>query len=741
MRNGWGWAGPGRPAGIVLVAAVCLLAPAAALGEVTPAALDGKIQQLAQDIRAEQKDDGSFGGGRFTIGETSLCVLALLAADVPRDDPVVQNAARFLAQNAARDDRGVYQTGLQTMALRSVDARRYLPQIRAGAAYLIRAQQQSGGWSYGLSGRTDNSNSQFALLGLHAAALTGVTVPPEVWQGARQYFLAGQNRDGGWGYQTRQNNSYGSMTAAGVASVYICDLWLHVARGRCGQYPDDRPLGAGLMWLARNFSVTRNPARDNWKFYYLYGLERAGSIMARRYFGSGQWRRDWYREGVEHLVGDPVNVVMAGGGSSSSLAKDCFILLFLAKGNAPLILQKAQWPGVWNAHRHDARFMVQFAGEHLGRPLDWQIAPLAQGVELDVLMGAPILYISGGGAAHWGPAETELLRQYVRAGRFVLVEAARGNAAFDRSFRQKIREVFPDEPLVKVPRDHPIYTSHFHLPVQERPPLEAVAGPCWLSLLYAPQGLSCEWDIARFDHPHFKLGANIIAYVTDVNRLEGKLVKPEYYVPSEKEREERAGAFVMGQIVHSGRWQPHKVAWPRILETVSEQAGLTVFSRPQPIDLEQESPFQGHMLYLTGVEELEMDAEAREKLRLYVERGGFIFAEAACGSERFDRGFRELMKEMFPARELQPMPAGHPLLESGDPVEPVNYTEAVLRENPGLQRPYLEFIGSEGRAVVVYSKYDLSSAVDGHPCRRCPAVLEPSAHKLAVKIILYALSS
>jgi hypothetical protein len=260
-------------------------------------------------------------------------------------------------------------------------------------------------------------------------------------------------------------------------------------------------------------------------------------------------------------------------------------------------------------------------------------------------------------------------------------------------------------------------------------------------LLYAPEGLSCEWDIARFEHPHFKMGTNIIAYVTDVSQLEGKLVKPDYYVPSEEERERRAGAFVMGQIVHSGRWQPHKVAWPRILEMVSEQAGLTVFSRPQPIDLKEESPFQGHMLYLTGVEGVELSRQLQEKLRLYIERGGFIFAEAACGSTRFDRSFRELMKEMFPARELRPMPAGHPLLESGEPVEPVRYTDAVLRENPGLKRPYLEFIESEGRAAVVYSKYDLSSAVDGHPCHRCPAVLEPSAHKLAVKIILYALSS
>ena len=53
----------------------------------------------------------------------------------------------------------------------------------------------------------------------------------------------------------------------------------------------------------------------------------------------------------------------------------------------------------------------------------------------------------------------------------------------------------------------------------------------------------------------------------------------------------------------------------------------------------------------------------------------------------------------------------------------------------------LERVEVEGRTVLVYSKYDLSSAIDGHPCYQCPSVLEPSAGRLALKIVLYGLSS
>ena len=43
--------------------------------------------------------------------------------------------------------------------------------------------------------------------------------------------------------------------------------------------------------------------------------------------------------------------------------------------------------------------------------------------------------------------------------------------------------------------------------------------------------------------------------------------------------------------------------------------------------------------------------------------GGVIFAEACCGSADFDRGFRMLMKEMFPDQEeeLRPLPDDHPI--------------------------------------------------------------------------------
>src|SRR5262249_16189385 len=47
------------------------------------------------------------------------------------------------------------------------------------------------------------------------------------------------------------------------------------------------------------------------------------------------------------------------------------------------------------------------------------------------------------------------------------------------------------------------------------------------------------------------------------------------------------------------------------------------------------------------------DAE-KHLLKQYVDQGGFIFAEACCGPKetRFNLGFRRLVKELWPEREL-----------------------------------------------------------------------------------------
>ena len=88
----------------------------------------------------------------------------------------------------------------------------------------------------------------------------------------------------------------------------------------------------------------------------------------------------------------------------------------------------------------------------------------------------------------------------------------------------------------------------------------------------------------------------------------------------------------------------------------------TVRSRDATVDNLLESP----VLHISGSEAIRLNEFQKENLKKYIETGGFIFAEACDGEgcrdgRAFDRWFRELMAELFPESELQPLPADHPL--------------------------------------------------------------------------------
>ena len=54
-------------------------------------------------------------------------------------------------------------------------------------------------------------------------------------------------------------------------------------------------------------------------------------------------------------------------------------------------------------------------------------------------------------------------------------------------------------------------------------------------------------------------------------------------------------------------------------------------------------------------------------------------------------------------------------------------------------RPYLEGVKIEGRYAVVYSKYDISCALERQASVACEGYIEEDAFKIAVNIILYAM--
>jgi hypothetical protein len=77
------------------------------------------------------------------------------------------------------------------------------------------------------------------------------------------------------------------------------------------------------------------------------------------------------------------------------------------------------------------------------------------------LYAYPMLYVTGHGTIRPSPADMARLRRYLDAGGFLWVD---DNYGIDKSFRAMAADLYPDEKLVPIGNDHPMYRTFYRLP-------------------------------------------------------------------------------------------------------------------------------------------------------------------------------------------------------------------------------------------------------------------------------------
>jgi hypothetical protein len=323
-------------------------------------------QNLQEDLKKSRRPLGS------RAGHDILPAFALVHSEAHRRFPEFDAALRtFLTRiDPVRDlSAATYDIGLLCMLIEAYDDPSLWPQLKRGARYLLETQGPEGSWGYGrrpppecfgdpvrddrvlevqgghpldgagdkpwerrckLDPNTDgdNSTSQYALLGLHAASRAGAKVEPETWRRVLAASGQRQNADGGWAYRTG-GPSYGSMTCAGVCARAI-------ARHQLGEQDPgaDEVLERGLGWLNANFTVTRNPPNQQWLYYYLYSLERVGRILDTEFIGE----HEWYPVGARHLLAQQKadGSWLGTGTEAHPPVATSFALLFLTRATPTL---------------------------------------------------------------------------------------------------------------------------------------------------------------------------------------------------------------------------------------------------------------------------------------------------------------------------------------------------------------------------------------------------------------------
>ena len=718
----------------------------------TPAEVNKAIDDGIGYLILRQRPDGHWEDYEgFPGGITALATLALLSCDVPADDAAIKNALAYLR---GIEPQSTYVVALQTMVFAEASAKRDRALISRNAHWLMRTRNGRGLWSYGIGrmGGGDNSNTQYALLGLQAAAEAGVDIPEKFWEQCRRYWQSVQSRIGAWGYGDSGSRTTGSMTVAGISSLVISNREaLSVQSGtfqgqriRCAGAKIDKHLKAGIEWMGRNFRVDTNPSgAGQWLFYYLYGLERAGRLTGRRFLGD----HDWYREGVRFLTQAAKQRESGawdtGTGNQATVYNTAFALLFLSKGRIPILVNKAKFGrgDDWNNAPNDIHNLTRFMAATWKVKLNWQIVDL-QIARVEDLLQAPVLAINGHEAPRFSDRQKILLRRYIEQGGLLMVDANCSVEPFDEGFRQICAEIFPEpgQELRRLEPEHGVWSSLFDMTeVAPNWPLYGINVGCRTGLFYSPLDLSCQWEhhADKNSTGAYRLGANIIAYATGPENLLDKLERRKVYdnVP---EDDIKRNYLQIAKLRHNGDWNPAPRAITNLLAFLHDFSQIDVVRQQRDIDLLDPNLSHYPLCYMQGRTRFLFNRKEKEILAEYLALGGVLFADACCGSERFDEAFRALIAEIFPEKKLQPIPLDHEMFtqEIHYNIQGVELSAALGgRKGP----PVLEGIEIDGRYAVIYSKYDIGCALECQQSRDCRGYTHESALKIASNIVLYAL--
>jgi hypothetical protein len=227
--------------------------------------------------------------------DSRLALVCLAAAHdgLDMEDRTFRAAVSRLVRAKIRDTYGL---SLRLMVAAHVaDLPNRAGLARRDLGRLLEHQSSDGGFGYHPSPATwDLSNTQYAALGLRAAAHLQQRVPAESWDKLLRRTLEHQREDGGFAYSGKMSPTV-SMTVAGIAIVEICRRHLELDAEL--QAWSARAAASGWRWVElqekRMFGL-----ESAHSLYAFYGIERAAVLSRVDTIGDV----DWFACGAEAIL-------------------------------------------------------------------------------------------------------------------------------------------------------------------------------------------------------------------------------------------------------------------------------------------------------------------------------------------------------------------------------------------------------------------------------------------------------
>jgi len=610
-------------------------------------------------------------------GEDTLVVYSLLHAGEAINDSELSISNQYMRGLLERlkhfdmkTDKATYDRSLRACALAMFERNEDKAQLQLDKAWL-QSSEVLGAYNYSMppkgadpnSLRWDNSNSQYGVLGMWAAALAGEDVSPKYWADVEKHWIGCQTSDGGWAYQDGGGTATITMTCAGVTTLCVSAEQQEIiaSKGKKDQHvPMTKAINKALDWMGKDDHLIQFGGEPG---YALYGVERAALATGYRWFGD----HDWFRElGAREIKNQGVNGSWGGdAGGDGQAAETAFRVLFLSRGRQPLLMDKLRFDGDWNDRPRDVSKLAMFASSQLEKPFAWGVADLSR--NWWDWLESPLLFMSTDTPPHFTDEDCTKLRSYTDAGGLLFIHNEYATKEVDQFVQSLARRLYPEYPLVDLPPDSLFYSAQY--PMKKKPPLKAVGNGTRTFLVYSPTDITPDWvrfkphDTRARENPDLQMGMNLFVSAAGLDNFRNRLNSPW----EEPCTFEPIGTVPFLRLTYpaargsSRIWNAEPMAFVRFGRWFQNQTSIAL--DVQPTDVLDINAKQGPVAVLSGNAAYDFHKLDFKALNKYVSDGGVLLIESTGGNKDFAASVKDtLMPTAFPGITPSPMPASHPIL-------------------------------------------------------------------------------
>ncbi len=702
------------------------------------------VERGKQYLLARQHADGCWSENVEADpdgGETALVVLALLSSGVDHQTPEMSRAIEFLKKQTSLK---TYSLGLRACVFAQLPRGSNEAVLKALVGHLqagmITDQPHMGLYTYfpvkpESSGDCDYSNSQYGVLGVWYAQEAGMEVPDAYWRRVEMGWKSGQNKDGGWAYSPDGGDSYASMTAAGAATLFITNDYLHGPDAfDLMRPPANLPLQRAVEWLNANFAVDKNVGKDAvpqpdetrsfftpvrkprtvpyWGKYMLFGYERVGEASGLTRFGSHLW----FDEGAKYLCDTQLDGGSwpgdGGFGDRITNVNTAYSLLFLSRGRSPVVMQKFKWGNRWNNRTRDIATYVRFLRHETERHVNWQICDADHGA--DEMRQSPLLWAASDRPMELKDAEAAAVKQYILEGGTLICANEGHTNNFARSVEALYEQMFPPYKFVDLPKDDAMLTGNFSTKAWTEPIRVITNGVRKLVVVY-PSG-DVPWKFQMIAgaptnrlSPYTttaNLWVNMLAGADPLPKGESTWIDRDESTPAAKEK------FEIARLQYDGNWNPEPMGWTRLANLLHNAGEMELTTREVPVEKLDGAVKLAHM---TGTAAFTLKPAEEASMKNYLSHGGLLLFDAAGGSNEATAAMQGLLVKMFPEAKDAPLPIDHPIYSQHPLASKVSYrrSDQFVPGPGGL--PRLRGVTLNGKLIAIVSPEDLSAGLVGYP--------------------------